>query len=78
MRARGAAALAVASVLILSACENVDTFADECAAAGGSVLEDGTSKTVVTSSGGQPGVGTTRVTVRLCVVDGDVTAMEVR
>lgn len=69
--------------LLLVGCggTQVDTFADNCDADGGTVLEDSTTKTVTsvnTGSGGGVGVGTSTTTVRLCIVDGDIVNMEVR
>lgn len=68
--------------LLLVGCggEYKDSFVEECSAAGGKILEDSESQSVVTVNPGNGGVGvgTSTATVRLCVVDGDIVDMEVK
>lgn len=71
------ALIAVASALLLTGCNIPDTFKEECEALGGSVLSDSAYKSVTTYANGSVGVGSVTLTVRLCVVDGDVVDMEV-
>lgn len=60
----------------LSAC--ADGFKDDCLAQGGEILEDTDTNvgTGISPTTGQPVVVTTTSTTRLCVVDGDVVAID--
>lgn len=80
---RGSAVLGVmvaASLLVGCGGDHKDPFVEGCSAAGGKILEDSESQSVVTVNPGNGGVGvgSSTVTVRLCIVDGDIVDMEVK
>lgn len=75
---KAAASLIVLAALALTGCNpGPDPFIKSCEARGGTILKDSKTNTVVTSGNGGVGVGTTTVTIKLCVVNGDVVDMKV-